>query len=313
MTLPAGMRLLERFAITAPLGVRFWDVATNEAVTSGLTMEGILVDDPHRVVRAFANPSGVMVVRDLPGFRGLENSDGSDAAWRDAPPPIQLTLTVRDEATRFQPFTFVCDAPQKGFARLGCPVLSPPDSRSVPAAPDDSVPVFPAPARRVPAGLAVVRAQLAEPPDTGSPPRDRVYGAWAFVEALVDDRPSPVGASYADENGRVAIMFPWPVPADASSLLSPPSPLPASGAGGLLKQRWRVRLRAYYDGLAPDQLPDLCRVLAQRPAQVWDDSALFQPLDARELAYGSELVVKSRDRAGAPGRELPELLITAGT
>jgi len=308
MTVIDGMRLLERLTITAPLGVRFWDVALRQAVTSGLTMTGVLADDPHRTVSAFPNRSGVMVVRTLPGMRDLENSSGSDADWQDAAArSIALALTVTDEDRRFQPFSFRCDAPQRGFARLSCPALSPPDSRLVPDAPDDAVPVFSTAARLVPAGLAVVRAQLAQPPEMSSPPRDPAPAAWAFVEALVDDRDTPVGASYADADGRVAILFPWPAPAD-QSLSSPPAP----GGGGLLKQRWRVRLRAYYDRLASGEPPDLCRVLGQRPAQLWDDTALVEPLGARDLAFGSELIVRSRDRAGGPGG-LSELLITPGT
>ena len=265
--------------------------------------EGFPVDN-RRIVRAF--PTRARRYAPAAQFEG----DGGDAFWRQWTPPVtQFSLTVADADRRFLPFRFVCGAPQKGFARLSCQVLSPPDSRVMPDAPDDSVPVYPAPTRLVPAGFAVVRAQLAEPPDLSSPPRDRVYGAWAFVEARVDERDAPIGASYADEQGRVAIMFPFPAPADGS-LLSPP---PSSGSGGLLQQRWRVQLRAYYDRLPPDEVPDLCDVLGQRPATLWDDSALFQALGARELAYPSEVVVKSREHAGPPGREMSELLITPGT
>lgn len=313
MALPPGMLLrpLERFTITAPLGVRFWDVAAREVVRSGMTMQGCLIGDPLHTLKAFPNGSGVLLLRDLPSLRAFEAGDGSHAFWqRWSQPVIELALTVFDERHRFQPFRFVCGAPQKGFARCSCPTLSPPRSRIVADAPEDAVPVYPAPTRLAPAGLAVVRTQLMEPPEIVSPPRDPVYGAWAFVEALVDGQAHPVGASYADEQGRIAIMFPFPAPTDGS-LLSPPSP-PAASSGGLLMQRWRVRLRAYYDRLAPNVVPDLCDVLAQRPATLWDDSALIHPFAGRELAYGSELVVRSRGGGGSPPADMSELLITPG-
>src|SRR5262245_15278401 len=100
-------RVLERVTITTPLGVRFWDVALRQAVTSGLTMAGALADDPQRSVTAFPNRSGVMVVRTLPGLRELENSGGTDADWQAAAArSIKLALTVTDEGRRFQPFSF---------------------------------------------------------------------------------------------------------------------------------------------------------------------------------------------------------------
>lgn len=310
MALPVGARLLEEFTVTAPVGVRFWDVAAQDVVRSGMHMQGFEVGNPYRTVQAFPNGSGVMVLRDLPKLRAFEAGDGSDDFWRRWSRAInQFELTVTDDDQRFQPFRFVCGAPQKGFGHLVCPALSPPDSRIVPDAPEASVPVYPSPTRLAPAGLAVVRAQLAEPPELGSPPRDRVYGAWAFVEAFVDGGAAPVGASYADDKGRVAVMFPFPAPPDGS-LFPLPSPPDSADAGGLLKQRWRVVLRAYYDRLSPGEVPDLCEVLAQRPATLWDDSGLVVPLAARELAFASELIVRSRDSFGLRGEELSELLIT---
>jgi hypothetical protein len=319
MALPDGMRLLERFTLTAPLGVRFWDVAAGEAVRGGMTLQGFPVDNPDRTLRAFSNGSGVMVFRDLPGLRdpdpgtwpvNFRFGDGSDAFWQQWQQPSRtrrFELTAIDEQRRFLPLRFGCDAPQRGFARCVCPARLPPASHLVPNAPLDALPVYSASTRHAPAGLAVIRAQMLEPPDIGSPPADRVPAAWAFVEALLDG--DVVGSSYADEQGRVAVMFPFPAPAD-SSLISPPSPPDSSGAGGLLKQRWRIVLRAYYDRLPRGEVPDLCDLLAQRPATLWDNADLIDPLAARELAYAAELTIRSRDRAGSPGDELSELLIT---
>lgn len=319
MTAPQNdVRVLERHTITAPLGVRFWDVAERQFVRSGLRVTAYDASDTRRWWRALENSSGVSVLRDLRGLREIEQSGGGPAAWADAltPPRIRrFQLELRDPSSRFLPFTWVSDAPQRSFAAWLCPPLSPPATQRETDTPDRSLPVFPTPSRPVPGGFAVVRTQLVEPDlsPPASPPAEGQprYASWAFVEVWGEDllesppaHPRPLGASYADEKGRVAVMFPWPAPV-RSSLLAPPSP--PGGSGGLLAQRWRIRLEAYYDGLDPDSVPDLCAVLSQRRAALWDQPGV--PMPVRELEYGRELVVRSE--GPAVGR-MSELLITPG-
>jgi hypothetical protein len=299
------LRPFEHVTRTSPFGVRFWDVAGSEFVRSGLRVSVVEIGSP-RSLTAFQNHSGVWIVRGLrlkrpraefpsdEAFRASDEfswGDGMPTFWtRWSTPVTTLEVSVADGESRFVPYRFRSDAPQKGFARRVCG-----------EGPADAMPVYPAPTRRVPAGMAVVRAQLAEAATPG-PPVERHPAAWAYLEVLMGG--TVLGASYADGEGRVAVMFPWPAPID-SSLHSPPG---GNGANALINQRWRVRLRARYNAQLPaDRPPDLCEVLAQPEAtllEVPPDVTLGE----RVLEYGRELVVRSAD-SGSPPSRTSELLI----
>jgi hypothetical protein len=287
------LRSLEHVALTSPLGVRFWDVVTRDVVRSGLRLSVREVDSP-REPKVFPNGSGVWVVKDLwlkrpraefPDEASFLASD--DFRWGDGRPPFwqrwstpvtTLEFTMSDGEGRFRPYTFRAPAPQRGFARRACG-----------DGPVDAMPVYPAPTRSAPAGMAVVRAQLVEEPTTSNPRRP---AAWARLDVSIGT--VVVGRSYADREGRVAVMFPWPAPID-SSLHSPPA---GSGGNALINQRWRVRLRAYYDQLPPADTPDLCRVLPQHEVTLLEMPNVT--LGERDLEYGRELVVRSADIASPP-------------
>lgn len=309
MTVEPTLRPLEHHTITSPFGVRFWDVVERAFVTTGLRIAVSEVDSP-RTLTAFANSSGVWVVNGLrlrrpraefpdeATFLASDDfrwGDGRQEFWtRWSTPVTSLELTVGEQGAtpgeppdgiRFVPYRFRSPAPQRGLARRVCG-----------AGPVDAMPVYPAPARPAPVGMAAVRAQLAEPGATARRP-----AAWARLDVSINN--VIVGTSYADHKGRVAVMFPWPTPID-SSLHSPPA---GSGGNALLNQRWRVRLRAYYDQLPPNEIPDLCRVLAQHEVTLLD-VAPGVPLGERDLEYGRELVVRSAD-VGSPPSRMSDLLL----
>src|SRR4051812_28093488 len=157
-------RLVEDFTRTSPFGVRFWDVVARDVVRSGLAVRVLEVGNPHRRINAFSNASGVWILRDLQLRDGdgndFEFGDGRQQFWDRWPQPVRnYVFTVRDEERRprFQPFQFLCGAPQRGFARCGCGLAHSPVDPSVP---DDAVPIYPSASRTAPAGTAVVRAQL---------------------------------------------------------------------------------------------------------------------------------------------------------
>ena len=307
MAVDAALRPLEHLTITSPYGVRFWDVAGRDFVRSGLALAVGEVDSP-RALTIAQNGSGTWIVGGLrlkrpraefasdAAFRDSDDfrwGDGTQPFWDRWPTPVTtLELTVRDPESRFLPYRFRSPAPQRGFARRVCG-----------EAPIDAMPLYPAPARRVPTGMAIVRAQLATLAWT-SPPGDhqqRLPAAWAYVTVMIAGQAA--GSSYADEQGRVAVMFPWPKPLD-NSLSSPP---PGSSGNALINQTWRVRLRAFYDGLPADTIPDLSRVLAQREV-VLQEGLVNVPLGERELQFGRELVVRSGG-AGSPPAANADVLI----
>ncbi|MFL6254980.1 MAG: hypothetical protein ACJ74T_08145 [Pyrinomonadaceae bacterium] len=163
--------------------------------------------------------------------------------------------------------------------------------------PAAALPLFSAPTRSASGGLATLRASLWDA-HAAAP------AAWALLEARIDGGPTVRGL--ADEQGRVALVFPYPEPA-AFAEQSPPS-------APFTKQEWPVQLFASYMPQRPvPTLPSLPDALAQPRAKLWADSGLTAPLAQATLRSGQELVVRSFDtspEAPLGGRPLPVLLIT---
>jgi hypothetical protein len=158
-----------------------------------------------------------------------------------------------------------------------------------------TVPLFSAPTRPVPGGVGVVRAQLVDPTATSSQGPGGP-AAWAVLEASVPGQPAV--RSIADDQGRIALLVPYP----------PPSSVPLAGVGGspligtspaalpLSEQTWLLTIRAAYAPRAGlGGLPELAETLEQPAALVWADQARTHLLDQVELRYGRETVLTSRD------------------
>jgi hypothetical protein len=292
------VRVLERVMRVAPIGLRFQDAATGEFVSDGLRVIACPERSPWRQAVAYPNRSGVYVLRDLPGMRALEQGAGDAEYWRDVPADKpRFVVEVVDEQRRFQPFTFTVDAPHKGVVTPAINTLGSP----VDGAP--GIPLFSAPNRLAPAGMAVVRADLWDVGGAGERSRP---AAWAVLEVTVPaSRPglSDIRVrGVADELGRVAVMFPYPVPA-ARPLGSPLGSPVASTQVPLARQQWDMVLNAAYRRLASvPRLPALSDLLAAVPAarQVFENAAGTRPLAVRQLSFGQELIVTSAGEAGDP-------------
>lgn len=308
----ATVIVLERVIRFAPFGVRFWDPATQALVTTGL-------DITHRprptaaAIHAMPNRSGVFVLRGLPGLGPLERAAGDEAS---PPAARRYRIEVTDAAGRFLPVAFNADlpAPSRGLFDSGCtfpgsppwtPALgSPPGSppsRAVPV-----VPLFSAPARPVPPGMAVLRAQLELLPSNPSG-QQGTAASWALLEVSYQGRSLGLGAT--DGNGLGTVVFPYPEP--MSLELSPPGPGP--GAVRLSDQSWTLGVQAYFGGgsapagmaaAPPSGIPDLCDLLDQQSAMLLDESGA--PLTSVLLRYGRELVVRASPRSTV-------LLVPAGS
>jgi hypothetical protein len=202
-------------------------------------------------------------------------------------------------------------APQRGqLIWPQAPGLAPLGS---PASATSWVPLFSAATRPVPGGVAVIRAQLWDPTlqaGLGGP------AASAILETVLPGQPSVW--SIADNQGRVALLFPYPTPpveslsADIGSPLSPLSPVSGPPIGPLTEQTWTLAVRAMYRPFDPvPRLPDLADTLEQPSAVIWADLARTRVLTEMQLQFGRETVLRSVDESG---RTRPSvLLVQAGS
>lgn len=267
MGLASGL-IFERLSCVTLLGLRFWDVALSEPVTSGLRVSASPKGRPSPAVAATSTRSGAYAFMGLPGLRDLEFGAG-DAAYWQASANVQREFTVRvtDGEGRFSPLRFDVRAPSRGFFGPGCDPTA-----LVVGAPAGAIPLFSSATRPAPAGMAVVRAELRDP--NGAKPR----AAWALVEARVKGQATVLGRGLADEGGRLALFLPYP---DLGDALQPNDPMP------LMNRAWEVEFRARFANLPTDDAPDLCQVLTQPAA-----SLLPLPGAAVTLAFGRELILK---------------------
>ena len=276
--------VLDRISRVTPLGIRFWDEVAARTVADGLDVVVYPKGEPERQVAARANRIGTFVLPHLPGARdtAFERGDGGDAFWqRQTLRPYVIEVTDRDGC--FQPFTIDQPLPARGLATPPC--LAALGALAAISPPIDAVPLFSTPARPVPEGMAVLRAEL----------RVRVPGqaepspaSWAVLEVQAPGQPPARGV--ADRDGRVAVIFPYPEPLSAPARAGSP---PFSAGQGLWDQEWTVRLTAFYDAVAPaPTVPDLCRTLAQRAALLWNDARATRPLPGQPLRYGQDLIVR---------------------
>ncbi len=121
------LQIIERLTIVAPLGLRFRDEVTGKDIGDGLIVTAYTLDNPTRRTKAFVNKSNTYVLRSLPGLHEAEIGSGDSEFWDEPPKKRSFVIEVFDVERRFQPFTFVADAPVRGlFEWEGLPADSPP-------------------------------------------------------------------------------------------------------------------------------------------------------------------------------------------
>jgi hypothetical protein len=275
--------VLERVTLVAPLGVRFWDSVSRRAVSEGLTVKAHPQGTPSRLTSAFANRSGVYVLQHVPGLQEIEHGAGDEDFWANLPPKQRLfVIEVTDNEGRFQPFAFTVNLPVRGlFAWEDRPIGSPPS----PAA---GVPLFSAPTRLPPGGMAVIRAELRDL-QADKP------ASWALLEARVEGQGRVRGL--ADQQGRIALIFPYPELSHASMTSPSGSPL-GGGRQSLLKQSWLIHLQAFYSPeKSPPRIPHLDHVLNQAPAAILLSLSPLESLPEMSLQFGRELILKSHSQS----------------
>ncbi|HEX3599614.1 MAG TPA: hypothetical protein VHU84_05690, partial [Lacipirellulaceae bacterium] len=187
----------ERVSLTCPLGLRFLDVATGTFVPAdGLQSRAWPVGAEWQAIDGVVTPSGIIAFHGLPGLRAFERSDAENP-WDPLPKTRLFQVEVTDSAGRYLPCTFVVQAPAEGLVNFD-------NNASPPCTAAGAVPLFSAPSRAVPSGLAVVRAELHELGSGES-------AAWALVEAQYSSAGSTrTACGLTDDQGRVVLMFPYP-------------------------------------------------------------------------------------------------------
>lgn len=273
-----AVNVLEYVTKVTALGVRFWDEILGAAIGDGLNVVAYPETNLARRIPARRNYSGIYFLQHLPGLREAENGKGDDVYWNNPPAQKTFVIEVTDAQQRFQPFTFSADLPGRGLFSLAClPPISPPAS-------EPFIPLYTSATRPVPGAMAVIRAELFDA--TNNKP-----AAWAVLEAHLNG--ITLAKSFADERGRVALIFAYPEPLQPFSL-SPPS----SNHTPLVEQEWQLELHAFYlPALAAAPFPKLCEVLAQPAAKLWKRLAPDVPFPEATLAFGKELVLKSESRS----------------
>ena len=276
---------LDRVVRYAPFGVRFRDVATGQSVSDGLVLTEVATG-----IKALANRSDVFVATAFPGLRELERPpDGPEPYLvpHTEPPPApasppslrRFTFELVDTLGRFVGFRFDVHLPasHQGLIGLECAVPGSP-----PWLPATDVPLYSTPARTAPAGMATLRAELAEA--AGGAP-----AAHAVLEVFTTGGPRFRGI--ADETGRVVVIFPYPEPT------APAGPPPPGTTRALSNQTWNIKLAARYAhpasppaGPGPGPL-DICNVLGQPQRPLLAGTSPATPLTQATLAFGQELVL----------------------
>ena len=283
---------LDRLTTVAPLGLRFCDLTSGTLVGDGLDVQVYATGNPAKKLPAIANRRGVYVVHRAPGLRDLERGEGDEAYWQNLT-ARNFVIEVNDNERRFQPFQFTASLPVRGVYKWIGPLLSSPPT------PIESIPLYSSPVRSVPAGMAVVRADLWDSAsDTAA--------SWAVMEASLNDE--VIARGIADAEGRMALIFPYPAPRPFSIASPPGSPLASplvANSLPLTEQVWPIQLRAFYTAERPvasppnpfptkPELPELRFTLSQPEATIWADAALTEPLLEASLQYGHELVLQSK-------------------
>jgi hypothetical protein len=210
----------------------------------------------------------------------------------------RFVVQVSDLSSRYQPFSLTADLPLRGLYAWDCAGPASPLTSPLVAGPP-AVPLFSAPSREAPAGMATIRATLWDA-SAAAP------AAWAVLEVSTPGQAPARGI--ADSQGRVVVLFPYPEPTGPSPVLS--SPLVRSGVP-LAQQQWTVAVRAAYAPRPETSAPDLCGTLRQASAFLWADSDQSVPLTEATLLFGQELVLRTTN--ASHGTPLSLLYVTAAT
>ncbi|WP_110240076.1 hypothetical protein [Nocardioides gilvus] len=265
--------VVEEVVRSAPLGLRFWDPATDRPVVEGLLVQA-QPEAGGPISTARPSSSGVHGFGALPTTRDAEHGSVVDFGA-----PVPYRVLVIDTRHRFVTMSLTTQAPVAGVQ---------PVSSAVPGHP-----LFSSALRPVPAGQIAVRLDLRDEsrplvgsPDTYAP------AAHALVVLTLEGAPR---YAVADATGRALVLAPAPVFA---------SPSGGSGPIDPQDQAWPAVVEVRYEALTATGfpgVPDFSDIAGQAVSGAKYES-VTSTSHAVDIEYGEALVVRS------PGRS--DLLVT---
>lgn len=276
MSLPAGLQRPDGGTRVAPFGVRFVDDATGRNVRDGLSVTLFPRQRPERRCETLLSAGGVYALLRAPGLGDFDRGDGAREFWAAAlADPVDFTVEVRDTLGRFHEVSFGTTLPTPGPFGSGSEPRGAPPRVVLPGLA----------ARPVPPAAAVVRADLC---DARAPERPLRHALLRVVYGGTE-----IGRGLADAQGRVAVMFAHPEPAQARPFHWPIT----------LHLHCTRPLTGFADPAAASPLPDLAALQAQDAGTEWQllsewDAALASgtTLPPPTLELGRELVLKTAGR-----------------
>ncbi len=305
----SSITVLEQVQIVSPLGMRFWDDVSGRYITNDLQVIASPQNKPWQSTIAITNRSGVYI---FPKISGLEQpaDDQSEATfWDDPSFKRSYLIKVEDGLQRFHPYSFSVELPQKGLLGIQdvhFPLSSPPPfSPLEPSA--QFLPLFSNATRKIPSGMAVIRADLRNPNNSEPVP-------WAVLQVEVVDQ-NIRGIGVSNIKGSAIITFPYPDRPEASfnDLTSPLSPIDTNQTS-LFEQSWELSLSVgwnpSFQGDFVPTMPDLSyllQALEMHPARLWSNHEQQIELVNPTLKYGEELILRSNDQGN---NQLPVLYLT---
>lgn len=296
---------LEQHRIHTLLGIQFWDRVTQQPWTEGLrvTAQRLNADRTQRLGRPVV---GRVTTSGAIAFFGLSAAerprDTDPDLWETPLAPEWVVVDVVDGRSQFLPLSFGVQLPFRGVFRGQGDGLSTDLLRPQPLSDAAlGVQLWSAPARQIPPGRAIVRAQLVVG-DTTTP---AAYALLRVQASPPDADPGFDTFGMADDQGRVLLPLPYPRVPEPSSAATPYPPLE--------HQTFPLRITVQYrpDALTAQRLPgsrvpNLETLLTQPAATIGDRWTPGPPRSLRSrpglpvtLRFGQPLILRTALGPGA--------------
>ncbi len=292
---------LEKILRRAPLGLRFLDLVRGIYVNDGLIVTAWQNGTVGPKQRASVSPqSGVYGFRTLPGLESYMTGEKPASYWctpsagsfTSSPPLLSadelldfdslLSLIIENESPAKANFIVTVEDSMSRFMPLLL-LLCLPKERLV------EIPLFSGPARSAPAGLGVVRGELAIQQEA----QKTIPASWAVVTTQLDGH---TYVAIADARGMFTIFVPY------ASALPPLGNASSQGSGTIDQLSWTLQLQVFYEPAKQNVVPfvaqpDLLSLLQQGRATVYATIDKASSAIQSVIHFGGDLIVKTEGQS----------------